>query len=168
MLSKFWLSLGWEESLWGDFAINNMRGFILLIPDHIHKFLRCSRFFFRWWFSFHLWKMLKVARFLNIHMLRDSPSFSLSTSGFRNFTIFLRSWLFFLRTCSVVDGSVLWWIDVAPRHLHHFHVFCLFSFPSLPLRSCRGTVARDWEAKEGQTALQDLEELPPQHNQTAL
>ena len=94
MLSKFWLSLGWEESLWGDFAINNMRGFIFLIPDHIHKFLRCSRFFFRWWFSFNQWKMLKVARFLNIHVLRDSPSFSFSTSGFRNFTIFLGSWFF--------------------------------------------------------------------------
>ena len=112
--------------------------------------------------------MLKVARFLNIHMLRDSPSFSLSTSGFRNFTIFLGSWLFFLRTCSVLGGSVLWWIYVASRHLHHFHVLCLFSLPSLLPRSCRGTVGTDWEAKEGQTALEDLEEVSPQHNQPAL
>ena len=130
MLSKFWLSLGWEESLWGDFAINNMRGFILLIPDHIHKFLRCSRFFFRWWFSFHLWKMLKVARFLNIHMLRDSPSFSLSTSGFRNFTIFLGPWFF------LSEPAVSWMVlfyDESTSLLVIFITFMFFVFFLSPL-----------------------------------
>ena len=53
------------------------------------------KIFFWWWFlcQWCHWRMLKVARFLNIHMLRDSPSFGLSTSGFSNLTIFLGSWL---------------------------------------------------------------------------
>ena len=167
MLSKFWLSLGWEESLWGDFAINNMKGFIFLIQDHIHKFLRCSRFFSGDDFHFICERCSRLQDSWISTCCETAPR-SASPHLDLGILLFFLVLDFFVRTCSVVDGSVLWWIDVVPRHLHHFHVFCLFSFPSLPLRSCRGTVARDWEAKEGQTALQDLEELPPQHNQTAL
>ena len=74
------------------------KGVYIPNPDHIqtHESDGDVQDFFRWWFlcQWCHWRMLKVARFLNIHMLRDSPSFSLSTSGFRNFTIFLGPWFF--------------------------------------------------------------------------